>query len=260
MSHARSGRRIHLLDEVRGLCVVLMVFYHAFYTIGYLFNLKFGEVLFEFFTPVEPLFAGLFVFICGICCNLSHNNFKRGALLAGVAVLMSMVLWCATQWKVLDESTMIWFGILHLLAVCILLYALLRPTLNFIPTWLGLALCVALFILCYHVSPYDGSYFGIKGVFEIDVPVTERNALSYALGLCYVGYAGDYFPLLPWIFCFFAGVYLGRWHRKFPSWTLRSRFPLFSAIGKVSLWVYIAHQPVIYGICFLLNLLVSRLF
>ncbi len=260
MGNTHSGRRVHLLDEIRGLCVVLMVFYHAFYTIGYLFDVSFGVTLFKFFEPVEPFFAGLFIFICGICCNFSHSNLKRGLLLGGVAVLMSALLWCGVEWTMLDDGSMIWFGILHLLSVCILLYTLLRPTLNFIPTWLGLILCAVLFVLFMNVSPYDGSFFGIPGVFEIATPPVERNVLSYILGLCYVGFAGDYFPLLPWVFCFLAGTYFGRWRRKYPAWMSRSRFPLFSAIGKVSLWVYIAHQPVIYGICFAFDFIATRLF
>ena len=147
---------------------------------------------------------------------------------------------------------MIWFGILHLLSVCILLYTLLRPTLNFIPTWLGLTLCAILFVLFWHISPLEGSYFGIDGLFTVDVAPSKIGPLSYVMGLCYINYAGDYFPILPWIFCFFAGAFLGQWRRTFPAWMSRSRFPIFSRIGKLSLWIYIAHQPVIFGICFLI--------
>lgn len=253
MGNTHSGRRIHFLDEIRGFCVVLMVFYHSFYTIGYMFDVEFFATLFKFFTPVEPFFAGLFIFICGICCNFSHSNLKRGLLLAGVAILMSAMLWCGTRLTILDSGAMIWFGILHLLAVCILLYVLLRPTLQFIPTWLGVALCAVLFVLFMHVSPYEGSYFGISGLFAVSTPPVERSFLSYVVGLCYVGSTGDYFPLLPWVFCFLAGTYVGRWRRNYPRWMSRSHCKPLSMIGKVSLWVYIAHQPVIYGLCFLVD-------
>ncbi len=250
MKSTRSARRIHFLDELRGFCIILMVFYHAFYTVGYMFGVSFAVDLFEFFSPAEPFFAGIFIFICGICCNLSHSNLKRGLLLAGVAVLMSAVLWCAVRLTILEPSTMIWFGILHLLAICILLYVLLRPTLLFLPAWLGVAISVLLFLLCWHVSPYEGSYFGFPGLFTVATPPTDRTILSYVLGLCYVGSTGDYFPLLPWVFCFFAGTHVGRWRRRFPAWMSRRRFTLLAAIGKYSLWIYLAHQPVIYGLCF----------
>ncbi len=253
MSHTHSGRRVHFLDEVRGLCVVLMVFYHAFYTVGYIFGVEFASELFQFFEPVEPFFAGLFIFICGICCNFSHSNLKRGLLLAGVAVLMSAVMWCCVRLTILTEGTMIWFGILHLLSVCILLYVLLRPTLTFIPTWLGVVLCVVLFLLFYHVSPYRGSYFGISGLFTVPTPPADRNVLTYIVGWCRVGSTGDYFPLLPWVFCFLAGTYVGRWRRQYPAWMSRSHAKPLSAIGKWSLWVYIAHQPIIFGLCFVID-------
>ena len=112
-----ARRRIHVLDEIRGLCVVLMVAYHALYVIGYLFNISVARELFDFFEPVQPVFAGLFVLICGISCHLSHNNIKRGLLLAGFSALLSLVMWIAVQKGVLDEYSYIWFGVLHCLSV-----------------------------------------------------------------------------------------------------------------------------------------------
>ena len=38
---SRKGR-IHLMDEIRGLCVLLMIFYHAFYTMSMLFHWELG--------------------------------------------------------------------------------------------------------------------------------------------------------------------------------------------------------------------------
>ena len=211
----RSHRRIHFLDELRGFCVILMVFFHSFYTAGYLFGAAWGVSLFQFFLPVEPIFAGLFIFISGICCNLSDNNVKRGICLAGVAAGMSLALWFAVRAEWLTPDSLIWFGILQFLAVCILLYALLYPTIRFIPAWLGLVLCAVLFLSTYHVFPADGGFIGIDGVFVWDLPsFSPINPLAYVLGLCPVETAGDYFPLLPWMFCFFGGVFVGRWHKQ----------------------------------------------
>ena len=80
-----SRRRIYFMDEVRGFDLILMVFFHAFFVIGYLFDFAWGRELFLFFNPAEPFFAGLFIFICGISCRLSHSNWKRGGLLLLVA-------------------------------------------------------------------------------------------------------------------------------------------------------------------------------
>lgn len=258
MGNTRSHRRIHVLDEIRGLCVILMVIYHALYTVGYIFNIAFVRDLFHFFMPAEPFFAGVFVFICGVCCNLSRNNLKRGLLLAAAALGLSLALWFAVQAEFLHESSLIRFGILHCLAACILLYTLLRPTIRLIPAWLGVALCALLFFVSWHVPAENGGYFGINGLFEWHIPAAPTDTpFLYPFGLCPVSLAADYFPLIPWFFCFLTGYYVGTRHRSYPMWMFRSRFPLFSRIGKHAIWIYLAHQPAIYGLCYLISLLLS---
>ena len=58
--------------------------------------------------------------------------------------------------------------------------------------------------------------------------------------------SADYFPVVPWVFLFWCGVFLARlWRpgRGEPPAALR---PL-CAIGRNTLLVYMLHQPVIYG-------------
>ena len=83
-------RRIYLMDELRGFAVFCMVFYHGFYTLAYLYNLKAGMILLNFFMPAEPYFAGMFMLIAGISSDLSHSNLKRGAKLLGVALVVTL--------------------------------------------------------------------------------------------------------------------------------------------------------------------------
>lgn len=51
---AAGKKRIYLLDELRGLAVFCMVFYHAFYSMSEFFNIAIGTKLLDFFTPAEP--------------------------------------------------------------------------------------------------------------------------------------------------------------------------------------------------------------
>lgn len=255
-SSAGSGvRRIHFMDEVRGFDIILMVLFHGFYTIGYLFDVAWGRALFQFFQPAEAFFAGLFIFICGISCRLSHSNWKRGGLLLLIAVGISVVLW------IFMREEMIWFGILHFLAVAILLFALLRPLLDRAPPLAGLLVCALLFFLTWWVPGYRAGMFGVPGLFSIPVPeaLTKMRWL-YPLELSYIP-AADYFPLLPWIFCFLGGSFAGVWARqgRFPSFMYRRRVLFFSWIGKHTLVIYVLHQPVIYGICLGISLLAGRL-
>lgn len=256
-------RRIHAMDEIRGFTVLLMVFYHAFYIGGFLFDVPFFQKLFLFFQPVQPFFAGLFVFICGICCHLSRNNLKRGLLLAGAAALLSAVVWAASYWRILGSDSLIWFGILHCLAACILFYVLLFPTLRLLPPWLGVLLCAILFVLCWHVPAAEGGFFGISGWFQWPIPAAPANTpWLYPFGLCPITPCADYFPLFPWFFCFLAGTYTGVWAKrgKFPKFLYRRRFSALSFVGTHSLLIYLFHQPVVYLVFFLLDCLVSRVF
>lgn len=239
--------RIAFLDEVRGLCVFLMVIYHALYTFGYLLNAAVARRLFVFFAPVEPLFSGAFIFLCGLCCVLSHSNLRRGGVLALVAAGVSVVM----AW--LFPARPIWFGVLHLLSACILLYAALARPLRHVPTAAGLAVCAVLFILCLGLPAEEGhGAFGIPGVWQWPVPeALVRCPWLYPLGLGRIpGAQADYFPLFPWMFCFFAGSFAGRpiAAGRTPSWMTPLHLPPLAFLGRHALAVYLLHQPLIFGI------------
>lgn len=248
-------RRIYFIDEVRGFSIFIMVIYHALFAVGWLFDISWGQSVYLLFNPLQDLFDAVFILICGISCHLSHNNWKRGGLLAGIALGIT-----ATLWIVMPNEIII-YGILHFLATAILLFALLRPLLSKIsPRW-GIAVCFVLFWLTYWVPVYRGSVFGIMGLLEWSVPamLTQQEWL-YPLGFGYIA-CSDYFPILPWIFCFLAGTFVGVWAQKdlFPDWMYRHRVPFFSFIGKHTLLIYIAHLPLIYGIGLLCQLIVRML-
>ena len=100
--------RMHLLDELRGLAVVCMIFYHAFYLIGEILQIEWGKILCNFFTPAEPYFASLFIFLSGIACNLSRSNVERGVKLGIVALGITLATY------LYDPNYIITFGVLHM--------------------------------------------------------------------------------------------------------------------------------------------------
>jgi len=247
-------RRIHFIDEVRGFDIILMVFFHMFYTAGYIFGLEWGKILFWFFQPVEPFFAGIFIFICGISCRLSRNNLKRGGILLAIALLLTLGLWIFMR----DE--IVTFGILHFLAVAILLFALLRPALDRVPPIAGIVACAVLMLFTWWVPYYNGSIIGIKGVLSWEIPVQFKKWWLFPLGLGYLP-SSDYFPLIPWIFCFLAGSFAGVWAARgqFPEWMYRQRAPFLSFIGRHTLLIYIIHQPVIFAFLYII-LMILKIF
>lgn len=236
-----ASSRIHLLDELRGLCVLLMVLYHALYTLGYTFEWDPALTLFRFFRPVEPFFAGIFIALCGVSCRLSRNNLKRGVLLGAVAAGMSLVLWVAMP------SAMIWFGVLHCLAVCIVLFWLCRPLLDRVPPLLGVIVTAVLFVLTFRFPFTEGGTLGI-GTWELAWPREwMRLTWLFPLGIGRL-YSADYFPLIPWLFCFLCGSFAGVWHDRFPSWCRTSHCRPLAFLGRHSLVIYLIHQPLIVGI------------
>lgn len=242
-------RRVHLIDEIRGLSIILMVFYHAFYMLGYFFEIGFLAKAQVFFEPLQPLFACLFIFISGISSNLSRSNFKRGLRLFGIALGFTLVT--AVILPKLDiTGAEIYFGILHLLSVSMLAYALLKKPLSKVPTSVGIVAMLVLFTATYTVQ--SGSFLWL------DLP-REPYDLGWLAPLgfpAYGFYSADYFPILPFIFMFFAGTFFGRLAEKdaLPeSWYVSRCSPL-SAVGKKTLIIYILHWPII----FLIGLIISN--
>jgi uncharacterized membrane protein len=246
--------RIYTMDELRGLAVFCMIFYHGFYTVGYLFGNFWGRFFFQFFTPAEPFFAGLFMFISGIACNLSHSNLARGLKLFAIAMGVTLVTAVAVP------DNIITFGILHFLSVCMILAGLLKPAIDRCRSiWIPVAVCVFLYIFTMNIQY---GYFGPGGMLKLMLPqgLYSTNWLA-PLGFHNEDFmSADYFPMLPWIFVYAAGIFVGKLAKagKFPKALYKSRVPVFGWMGRHALILYIVHQPVIYGVCLLIQALVSH--
>lgn len=241
--------RYHLLDEARGLAVFCMVFYHAFYTMSWMFSMPLGDTLLNFFAPAEPFFAAFFIFLSGISCYLTRSNLKRGLKLAVVSILLTVVTVVILPYFNIGGAE-IYFGILHLLSLGMLLVALLNKVIKAIPIFIGAILFLILFLAFYNV---ERGYIGF-GELKIALPDTlyENNNL-FILGFhSNTFYSADYFPVLPWIFMFFSGAFVGRLAKanKFPAFLKKKLIPPLAFLGRHALIVYLLHQPIIYGLLF----------
>lgn len=245
-SHKKAKQRIHLLDELRGFAIFCMIFFHAFFTIGYFFGVHWGIVLVDFFLPAEPYYAALFVIISGIACNLSHSNLERGVKLAIISAAVSLVTYLA-----LGSDDMIKFGILHMLSVGMILYGLIHKYLRYIPNVIGFVINLLLFFFTFNVQERT---LGFPFLFSIRLPdKLYQTPYLFMLGFPEMSFvSSDYFPILPWIFMFFAGAFLGRLAVKkgFPKFMYKKRIGFLGFMGRKSLLIYLAHQPVIFGLCY----------
>lgn len=224
-------RRIALLDEIRGLCIYCMVFYHAFYLFGALLKSDFCMRLFRFFEPAELLFASAFILISGVCTQFSRSVLRRGLMLLAVALTISAVTILLLP-KFGYDAFQDKFGILHLLSVCMILYALLRKALDRVPVLWGAGVCIVLYVLASFSVP------------RVPVSVPWLFPLGFHTDTFY---SADYFPLLPHLFVFMLGTFAGRLMRAqtLPEKVYRVHVHLFSWCGRYSIWIYLLHVPVI---------------
>ncbi|MDR1737052.1 MAG: DUF1624 domain-containing protein [Oscillospiraceae bacterium] len=285
--------RIPLLDALRGLSIILMIAYHAGVDLVMENLIPYGVLYNPLLGFLNPLFAGVFIVLAGISSRFSRSNLRRGLIALGCAVLVtaaSLVILPApfpslraalgfpvdnaeigalvleNRLSLSDNAAKavaalgadatesqvggaamrfygsasdllgfpILIGILHFMAACMLLYWVLDKLSRLMRLdGEDLSLVLGVPLLAAFLWVYSGLGFWP------DIP------------------SSDYYPIMPWCLLFFLGVYLGGpiKARKWPEWFYRFNVPFFPAIGRRTLIVYMAHQPIVYGIVLLIKLI-----
>lgn len=248
----KSKNRIALIDELRGLALILMIIYHACYLAKYEFSIPFAATAYSALKPIRPFVAFLFIFISGISCSFSKSNLKRGLrVIAAAAVITAVTVFVLPLIGMPDEQ--IYFGILHLLGSCMLLYAaaqaVLGKQLQRAGTKTVVAFAAILFFMYLFTYNISDRYLGLGG---LRIPLPERlfttNLLAPLGFFAPDFYSADYYPIFPHVFLFFTGVCAGKLINRFevPEWTKKERIKPLAFAGRHTFIVYILHQPVIY--------------
>lgn len=229
-------QRIWELDALRGLCIIGMIFVHLIYDL-----LTFTDLpmrIPQWFLVVQQYGHLLFVLISGICVTLGSKCVKRGLIVYAAGMLVTLVT-VIMDYVLHAGNVRIWFGILHLLGVCMLVY----PMFKRLPHWL-LALIGIIII-------FIGRWF-----MTFTVNVDFLFPLGLRSGKIFTG--ADFFPIFPGLGSFLLGASIGKslYRNK------KTRFPrvstdlpvirFFSFVGRHSLEIYLLHQPIIAGIVILL--------
>ena len=239
--------RLVILDELRGLCLLVMMTYHLFFIMGFLFHMGRGATLHDAMRPFAPIVAGFFILISGFCVCYSKDLSKRGLKLLIYALCISIATIVLLPMFGI-ENMAVWFGILHLLAFAKLTMALWQKIFGKVPWFIGLPVSLLLF---QYTSSVSRGYFTLFGHFTLNLPefLYESNWLM-PLGFHAPGFASwDYFPLLPFLFLFLFGVYLGRPMKdSLPKFCYRSTFLPLGWLGRHSLVIYLLHMFVLYGV------------
>ena len=231
-------KRIWELDVLRGVCILGMVVVHLIYDLQTFFSLPFLADS-RLFDLIKQWGGVLFLLISGICVTLGSHPVRRGLIVFACGLICSAVTAGMYFLNMADKSIIIYFGVLHCLGVCMLLWPLFKR----LPVW-------ALGLLGLGLTALG---LWISGNVVVDFP------WLIPLGLVPGDFASsDYFPLLSNLGFFLVGAFLGKTlYRKKETLLPRVNpanpvLAFFTLLGKWSLPVYLLHQPVITGLLYLI--------
>ena len=223
--------RVWELDFFRGICMIGVVIVHIIFDLQYFMGCQIDTPL--LFDIIQKYGSLLFILISGICVTLGHRSVKRGLIVFGCGMLITVVTYMVTG----SDTDMVWFGILHLLGICMLLYPLLKSFSN--RALIFIAILIIAVGYWFHTFSIPVKWFFPFGL------------ISPEFG------SGDYFPIFPNLGYFIIGILLGRTvYREKKSIlpkvkTSNPAIRAFSFLGRHSLWIYLGHQPIVYGILML---------
>ncbi len=232
-----KGERFDRLDALRAVAIVWMAAFHFGFDLNY-FGLLQPPHNFHrdaLWTTQRICIVSLFVFCAGLSQAVALHALEGGPRFAPAfwrrwaQVAVCAVLVSAGS-ALMFPRTWIFFGVLHGVAVMLLLCRLAAP----LRAWLlplG-ALCVVLPRV-------------------VKLPLFDHPALSW-IGLgTRVPFTEDFVPVLPWLGVMLWGLVAGQWLLRHRHAVLSAPLPAalqpLAVLGRWSLSFYMLHQPVMIG-------------
>ncbi|NLF34840.1 MAG: DUF1624 domain-containing protein [Clostridiales bacterium] len=225
-----GGRRLHWLDTLRGLCVLLMATFHFGYDLYFYCGFPAAFVASPFMVACQVISSWGFILLSGVSSRLSESNIKRGLVVLCGGAVVSVVTWF---W-----GDFIRFGILQFLGCAMVLYGLTNRLWERLPRPLAPLLYLLLFFLTLRALPrvMDLPYFYPFGFVTPDF----RSA--------------DYYPIFPWFFLFLFGTWLGLYIKagRTPRPLGMVRVRPLAFLGRHAFAAYFIHQPLLLGLSWIL--------
>ena len=236
--------RFDRVDALRGFAIVWMALFHFGFDLNH-FHLLPTVTNFHrdpLWTTQRTCIVSLFLFCAGLGQALamhaagSQQNparftpqfWRRWAQVAGCAVLVSLGS------AFMFPRSWIHFGVLHGIAVMLILARLLVPLL----------------------APLKGGLW-LAGALALALPQVFKHAFFNAPGINWLGlgtlkpFTEDWVPVLPWLGVVLWGLAAGRWLLAHRRSVLQGPVPAplrpLATLGRWSLSFYMLHQPVLIG-------------
>ena len=221
--------RIWEIDALRGLCIPGMIVIHLIYDVVNLYGFIDWPYP-RWYYLFKNNYGALFVILSGLSVTLGRHCVRRGAEVFSFGMVITAVTAGMYGLQMAGKGILIYFGVLHCIGVCMMLWPLFRK----MPEWALIFLSAAMILAGWQlrVTRFDTDALLVLGL-------VSRQFTS-----------SDYFPLLPILGYFLAGAALGR--RLYAE--KRSLLPgrgkgvcagALCAMGRHSLLIYLVHQPVL---------------
>ena len=229
---ANSKPRIWELDALRGVCILCVIVVHFLFDLSFFGGLDL--TLPAWYVFLQEYGGAIFVVLSGVCVTLGSKSIRRGLIVFACGMLITAVTYGMYRLGMSGADVVVKFGVLHLLGVCMLVYPAFKKLPPAALALLGLAIAI--------------TGYAIRGV------VVPQHWL-FPLGLTYEGFtSSDYFPLFPQLGYFLIGAAIGKTAYREKRTFLPGAFQqtpvarFFCWCGRQSLFIYLLHQPIVYGL------------
>ena len=221
--------RIAGVDALRGVALGAMIAYHFCFDLRYFGLIRADFEHDMFWLGARTLILSSFLLIAGVSLTLADRNgrdatkfWRHVALIALCALAVSGASYA------LFPRSFIWFGVLHAIAVSLVIA---RPLIRFPRAALAIGMLVIVAGLGLSHPAFDNRPLGWLG-FMTAKPITE-----------------DYVPLFPWAGVLLCGVAIGHLQARIRAVTaaLAAAPAWFLWAGRHTLAIYMVHQPLLLG-------------
>lgn len=240
-----QNKRYTTIDGIRGVALICMVIYHMLWDMVYLFEVNLPWYHSTAAYVWQQCICWTFIFISGFCWSMGTKKLKRGLIVSGAGMLITLV-----TTLVMPQDKII-FGVLTLIGCCMLIMIPLEKLFIKIPPSIGFAVSTLFFILFRNINT---GYLGFEQFRIMELPKSlYSNLFTTWLGFQKPDFhSSDYFSLIPWCFLFFAGYFCYKFIEKKQLLNILTKGKCRSLewVGKNSLKIYIIHQPLLYVILY----------
>lgn len=223
-----------------------MILYHSIWDIVYVFGVNMPWYSGVSGRIWQQSICWTFILVSGFCWSIGKKHIKTGIK----TILCSVAISVITYLFMPDDKIV--FGVLWFLGTASIIMIPLDIILKRINPYVCVVVSFLIFLITKNI-PFR--YIGVGDYVLFDMP--EKIYINTFTA--YLGFPGnnffstDYFPLIPWLLLYICGygLYMICKNTKLLKYLKKPIFAPIEWLGKYSLWIYMIHQPILYGILYM---------